>query len=205
MSQGADSNAGLTLGRGRRGGLVGNLVDASSISGQAIPVTNERKPPTSVSETIRQTKPFASARQEALLALLLTTDRVRGRLAKRLAELGDVTPQQYNVLRILRGAGPDGLPTLDVAERMLERTPGITRLVDRLERKQLVERHRSTRPGADRRQVWCRITGAGLELLESMDAPVQAADEAAAGDLSDDELRTLITLLNRLRAVAEEG
>lgn len=161
--------------------------------------------PNSVRAAIRQSKPFASRGQEALLALLLTTDRVRARIAERLAALGDVTPQQYNVLRILRGAGADGLPTLDIAVRMLERTPGITRLIDRLEKKALVHRERATQPGADRRQVWCRITGAGLDLLERLDEPVREADQAAAGDLNEAELTTLITLLNRLRATAEQG
>ena len=161
--------------------------------------------PTSVRAAIRQTKPFASLGQEALLALLLTTDRVRTRLAERLATLGDVTPQQYNVLRILRGAGQDGLPTLEIAERMLERTPGITRLIDRLEKKTLVHRERAIQPGADRRQVWCRITGAGLDLLERLDEPVRQVDQAATSVLDEAELTTLITLLTRLRATAEQG
>src|SRR5881394_2146497 len=74
----------------------------------------------------------------------------------------DITGQQYNVLRILRGAEPAGLPTLMIAERMIERTPGITRMVDRLEAKKLVRRDRCE---SDRRQVLCTITATGLELL----------------------------------------
>ena len=92
---------------------------------------------------IRQKKPFRSPAQEAVLGLLRTADVVR-RLVARSLEPYDVTPQQYNVLRILRGAGDEGLPTLTIGERMLEDSPGVTRLVDRLIAKGLVSRARST-------------------------------------------------------------
>ena len=84
-----------------------------------------------------------------------------------------ITPQQYNVLRILRGAGAEGLPTLSIGERMIEQTPGVTRLVDRLERKGLVER---TPCAKDRRRVFCRMTAKGLELLKELDDPVNRWD-----------------------------
>ncbi|HEU4363896.1 MAG TPA: MarR family transcriptional regulator [Candidatus Krumholzibacteria bacterium] len=107
-----------------------------------------------------------------------------------------VTLQQYNVLRILRGAEPDGLPTLVVAERMIERAPGITRMIDRLEEKGLVARERR---GADRRCVHCRITGAGLDLLAGLDEPVDRADRAAFDALNQRELSELTSLLERVR------
>jgi DNA-binding MarR family transcriptional regulator len=147
-------------------------------------------------EEIRQTKPFRSDGHEAVLGLLRTADVVRRRIAEVLAG-ADVTPQQYNVLRILRGAGAPGLPTLDVSERMIERTPGITRLVDRLERVGLVVRERST---ADRRVVACRITAAGLKLLADLDRPLENADVGALAMLSPADRRHLIRILDAIRA-----
>jgi DNA-binding MarR family transcriptional regulator len=108
-----------------------------------------------------------------------------------------ITSQQYNVLRILRGAGPGGLPTLDIAERMIDHTPGITRLLDRLEVKKLVRRER---PSGDRRQVLCYVTKAGLELLSELDTPLKNQANQALRMLNDSELDELIRLLGRLRA-----
>ena len=151
---------------------------------------------TSVKDEIRQTKPFKTARQEALVALLRTSDELRRFLAGTVQPAG-VTLQQYNVLRILRGAGEGGLPTLEVADRMIEQTPGVTRLIDRLAENGWVERHRC---GEDRRRVLCSITDEGLSLLESLDDDVEASDRAALGDLDDDEVARLTELLDRMRA-----
>ena len=85
-------------------------------------------------DELRQRAPFASPAQEAVVALMRTTDVVRRYLA-RVVDPNGITLQQYNVLRILRGGGADGVPTLEVAARMIEQTPGITRLLDRLEAK----------------------------------------------------------------------
>ena len=145
---------------------------------------------------IQQTKPFRSIGQEAVLGIVRTADVVRRFLA-RVLEPYDVTPQQYNVLRILRGAGADGLPTLTIGERMLEDSPGVTRLIDRLVQKELVTRARSKE---DRRQVLCRITPAGLDLLARMDGPVNAHDGATLYMLTEDEQKVLIHLLDRIRA-----
>jgi DNA-binding MarR family transcriptional regulator len=149
-----------------------------------------------VREAIRQTRAFPSKRAEGLIALLLTSERVRWRLAQLLAAHGDLTPQQYNVLRILRGAGAKGLATLAIVERMIEHTPGITRLIDRLEAKKLVERARSDE---DRRQVTCRISARGLAQLARLDAVVDEFDEQALGALAESEAGTLIRLLNKVR------
>lgn len=149
-----------------------------------------------VREAIRQAKPFASKRQEGMVALLLTTEAVRWRFTQLLATRGELTFQQYNVLRILRGAGKDGLPTLTIVERMVEHTPGITRLIDRLEKKELVERERSAE---DARQVLCRITAKGLRELGQLDASVGALDEEVLGSLTQNEVATLIRLLNKVR------
>jgi DNA-binding MarR family transcriptional regulator len=146
-------------------------------------------------DEIRQTRPFHSAGQEAALGVLRTADVLKRRFAAVLAPAG-ITTQQYNVLRILRGAGAAGLPTLEIAERMIEQAPGITRLVDRLEAAGLVARERSTE---DRRAVVCRATPKALALLAGLDAAVDAADDAALGPLTDTELRQLIRLLEKVR------
>src|ERR1700741_49225 len=100
---------------------------------------------------------FRSREQQATLGRLGTADPVKRSLAQVIEPHG-IPPQQYNVLRILRGAGPEGLPTLTIGERMIEQTPGVTRLVDRLERKGLVARAPCAK---DRRRVFCRITTKG--------------------------------------------
>ncbi|MBL8843217.1 MAG: MarR family transcriptional regulator [Planctomycetes bacterium] len=151
---------------------------------------------TTTQEAIQQTRPFRSAGQEAVVALFLASEALKNRVAKVLAARDDITLQQYNVLRILRGAGAEGLPTLDIVERMIEQTPGITRLIDRLEGKCFVERYRLER---DRRQVWCRLTAEGAALLADLDAPMDALDSTALDCLSARELATLIGLLARIR------
>ena len=155
-----------------------------------------RTPALTTQQAIRQTKPFRSLGQEAVVALLLAAEAVRNRFAALLAARDDITLQQYNVLRILRGAGPDGLPTLEIVERMIEQTPGITRLIDRLEQKKLVERYRLER---DRRQVWCRLKPAGSALLAELDQPVDRLDADVMSGVSDKELASLIGLLTRVR------
>ncbi len=145
---------------------------------------------------IRQRRPFRSSAHEAAVGLLRTTDRVRRTLAAVVEPRG-ITLQQYNVLRILRGSRPRGLPTLEIAARMVEHAPGITRLVDRLESKGLALRQRDR---GDRRQVMCRITPAGLRLLAGLEAGLQHADETTLGILSRRDLRRLIALLDRIRA-----
>jgi DNA-binding MarR family transcriptional regulator len=144
---------------------------------------------------IRQTRPFRSRAQEASVGLARTADQQHRRLAALLEPSG-LTPQQYNVLRILRGSHPDPLPTLEIGERMIEQSPGITRLLDRLEAKGLVHRQRCTE---DRRLVHCTITAAGLELLAGLDDAVDRCDEALVAALSADETEQLIALLERLR------
>jgi DNA-binding MarR family transcriptional regulator len=139
---------------------------------------------------------FRSRQQEATVGLLRTADAIK-RLFSQVIERHGITLQQYNVLRILRGAGPDGLPTLTIGERMIEQTPGVTRLVDRLEKKALVER---TPCEKDRRRVYCRITHDGLALLDELDEPINRADAHSVAVLAPSDLESLITLLNRVRA-----
>ena len=130
------------------------------------------------------------------MALLRTADVVRRYIGRVLEPYG-ITPQQFNVLRILRGGGPDGTPTLTIAERMIEEAPGITRLLDRLEAKGMVRRQRC--PG-DRRQVLCHATPEALDLLGRIDGAMNEADESALGTLSDEDKIQLIRLLDAVRA-----
>ena len=130
------------------------------------------------------------------MALLRTADVVRRYIARVLEPYG-ITPQQFNVLRILRGAGPDGTPTLTIAERMIEEAPGITRLLDRLELKGMVRRQRC--PG-DRRQVLCHATPQALDLLGRIDGAMDEADDGALGTLSDEDKAHLIRLLDAVRS-----
>jgi len=150
----------------------------------------------SVAEEIGQRKPFPNRAQELVVTLLRTTDEVRRALSS-LLEPEEITLQQYNVLRILRGAGEEGLPTLEIGRRMVERQPGVTRLVDRLVAKGLVGR---TRDREDRRRVVCAIGPEGLELLRRVDARMPDVDDAVAGALEGGDLSQLVRLLDRLRA-----
>lgn len=149
-----------------------------------------------VQAAIGQKKPFRSAGQEGVIALLLAAEVVRRRFTKLVEARGQITFQQYNVLRILRGAGEGGLPTLAIGERMIEHTPGITRLLERLEEKHLVARSRSAE---DKRQVVCRITARGRKLVDELDEPVNDLDETQLDCLSRSELSTLTDLSNRIR------
>lgn len=156
----------------------------------------------SVAEEIGQKTPFPSLEQEVLVTLLRTADEVRRYLTGILAE-EDVTLQQFNVLRILRGAREEGLPTLEIGRRMVEQQPGVTRLVDRLIAKRLVTRERDTE---DRRRVVCTIDPAGLELLGRVDrllAERLAADLPPA--LPADRGAGLVEVLNDLRAGLRGG
>ena len=149
----------------------------------------------SIRHDIKQSKPFRSQGEEVAVALMRTADLVQ-RAIGSVVEPHGITTQQYNVLRILRGAGKDGLPTLEIAERMIESTPGITRLIDRLEVKKLVSRERSS---DDRRCVYCRITPAGAALLARLDQPVIETTELVAKTVKPRQLEQLIAALDQLR------
>ena len=150
---------------------------------------------------LKQTRPFESPAHEAVLSLFRTADCLRRRIAE-VVEAHGITTQQFNVLRILRGAGSTPLPTLEIAERLVEQAPGVTRLLDRLEARHLVERERCA---TDRRQVLCRITPEGLSLLATLDAPVRVANTKALSPLSETAQRQLIRLLEQVRAGSTGG
>ena len=136
-----------------------------------------------------------SRAEEAFVGVLRTANLLL-RLSAGLLEAHGLTPQQYNVLRILRGAGGE-LPTLDVADRLIEQTPGITRLLDRLEAKGLVRRQRCAK---DRRRHLCRITDEGTRLLEALDVPTTENAERCLKGLTRADQQALIALLDRARA-----
>jgi DNA-binding MarR family transcriptional regulator len=136
-----------------------------------------------------------SRQQAAVVSILRTANYVR-RFSSPVFDQHGITWQQYNVLRILRGAGLGGLPTLDIAERMIEQAPGITRLLDRLEGKKLVRRER---PSDNRRQVLCYITKPGLDLLQELDIPVGNKVNQALHRLDESEIEALIRLLELAR------
>lgn len=134
-------------------------------------------------------------RRAALVALLRTADAVKRSMSGRLAPHG-ITVQQYNVLRILRGAQDEHVPTLAIADRMMEKTPGITRLIDRLETKRWVERYPCPE---DRRRIYCRITPPGLALLADLDPVVDEADDATMRGLPVAKARELVRLLEGIQ------
>ena len=151
--------------------------------------------PSRLQAEIHQKRTFHSARQEGAIGVVRTADVLKRRFS-RIIEPHGISGQQYNVLRILRGAHPERLPTLEIAQRMIEEAPGITRLLDRLERKGLVKRERCD---SDRRQVLCEITRKGMTLLEKLDAPVSRADDEALGPISAADLGSLIRILDAVR------
>jgi DNA-binding MarR family transcriptional regulator len=136
-----------------------------------------------------------SRHQEAVVNILRTANYLRN-YCSPVFDLHGVTSQQYNVLRILRGAGLEGLPTLEIAERMIEHAPGITRLLDRLEAKKLVRRER---PSDNRRQVLCYVTKAGLDLVRELDNPMKDQAVEALRRLKNSEIDELIRLLELAR------
>ncbi len=146
-------------------------------------------------DEIKQTKPFRSLEEEVLLGLARTADAM-ARAGEEVLKASGLTATQYNVLRILRGAGTAGLSCGDVAGRMITRDPDLTRLLDRLEGRGLVTR---ARDGEDRRVVVTRITRAGLSLLAELDEPVQAQNRKAVGHLGEQKLRSLAQLLDEAR------
>lgn len=146
-------------------------------------------------DEIRQGKPFRSSREEAHLSVVRTAAVLTHGFAEALKEF-DITPTQYNVLRILRGAGNSGLCRNEVRDRLIAQVPDVTRLLDRMEEAGYVARERDD---DDRRLVTTRITARGERVLDALEKPVAAVHERQLGHLNDAELRTLIRLLERAR------
>ena len=146
-------------------------------------------------EDLRQTKPFGSLQQEAYLSVVRTTSALTDRVEDLLKPYG-ISATQYNVLRILRGAGQGGLCRNELRDRMLTRMPDMTRLLDRMEEAGLVRRSREQE---DRRMVLTQITARGKELLGELDRPMTELHRDQLAALTKEQLRTLIDLLTAIR------
>jgi len=146
-------------------------------------------------QEIHQTKAIRSLEEEAALNIVRTADVL-------MLALGDVlkphllSPTQYNILRILRGAGEPGASCKDIGSRLVARDPDITRLMDRLEQRDLVTRDRAKQ---DRRVVTHRLTRAGLELVNELDGPIEALHRKTVGHMKTGKLRELVRLLEDVR------
>ena len=149
----------------------------------------------SLQSELKQKLPFRSREQEAYLSLLRTADALQNRVEEKLREFG-VTGTQYNALRILRGAGVDGLPCSEIGERMITRDPDITRLLNRLEKRSLVSRSRGK---SDRRVIYGKITSNGLKLLREMDEPIEKFGRELLRHVSQEKMQQLIQLLELVR------
>jgi DNA-binding MarR family transcriptional regulator len=141
------------------------------------------------------TRPRPCPEEAVFLEMLRTTDVLSRRLTQVL-RAEELSSNQYNVLRILRGA-PEGLPCGEIGNRMITRDPDITRLLDRLEKRSLIVRWRENK---DRRIVLARITPDGLELLARLDEPVQQTHHKQLGHLGPESLRVLTVLLQECRS-----
>lgn len=150
---------------------------------------------TKLQKELKQTKPFASLEEEVILNLARTAEHVLSRSAAVFKQ-ADLTPTQYNALRILRGAGSEGLTCGEISERMVTKDSDITRLLDRLERRGLISRER---PENNRRIVMTRITDEGMSLLAELDGPVGESHRKLAGHLGKQRLKALNELLEEMR------
>jgi DNA-binding MarR family transcriptional regulator len=151
-----------------------------------------------VRREIRKQKPLRRVEDEAFVSLQRTADALMQGVAAALKPAG-LSPAQYNVLRILRGAGPDGLACREIGERMITKDPDITRLLDRLEERGLVARSRDR---ADRRVITTRITDKGQRILEDLDKAIEELHVKQLGHLGEQRLRSLLDLLEAARTGA---
>lgn len=148
---------------------------------------------------LKQNKPFASPTEEAFVAVVKTADLLLRLLDRKLIGLG-LSHQQYNVLRIVRGAGSAGIPTLAIGERLVECAPGMTRLLDRMEEKGTVRRERCKQ---DRRQVLCYITCKGEQLLMEVEPLVEGLARCSFDNIPPGELEWFIETLEHIREQVE--
>jgi DNA-binding MarR family transcriptional regulator len=150
--------------------------------------------PSRLQAEIKQNKPFASLEHEAILGLLRTAAVVDHATDEALRPYG-LTGTQFNVLRILRGADPDGLCGKEIGERMINRVPDVPRLLDRLEKAELISRQRDRE---DRREVSARITAKGRQLVDEI-GNISTPVEKWFRRLDQSQLRALITALDVIR------
>jgi DNA-binding MarR family transcriptional regulator len=154
----------------------------------------------SVTSKNKPQRPPASLEERIFLALLKAADAL-GQEAEQLTRTANLTGTQYNVLRILRGAGPEGLACRGIGERMITHDPDITRLLDRMEKHGLITRERQK---DDRRVVKTRITPHGLQLLKPLDQPMRDLHRRQFRHMADARLKTLSDLLEEIRRDQQE-
>jgi len=150
--------------------------------------------PNQLQRELKKKRPFESPEEEANLNIVRTNDRFQNRFGRLFREYG-LTPSQYNVLRILRGEGKP-MPSLEIAERMIQVVPAMTGLIDRLEKQELVKRDRSLE---DRRVIYIELTEKGVEILQQLDQPVLQLNRSLVGHLTRAELKELSRLLEKCR------
>lgn len=152
---------------------------------------------TKLQKELKQSKPFRSAEEEVILNAARTAEYLNSALAE-VFKRADLTATQYNALRILRGAGSEGLSCSEIGERMVTKESDITRLLDRLESRGFISRER---PESNRRMVITRITDEGSRILEELDEPVNETNQRLVGHLGKQNLKTLNELLEAVRTV----
>jgi DNA-binding MarR family transcriptional regulator len=157
--------------------------------------------PGKIQQELKLTKSLGSLEEEVFLNVQRTANVLNQGLNALLKQF-DLTGTQYNVLRILRGAGPAGLAAGEIGERMITRDPDVTRLLDRLEKRGLAERWRCT---DDRRVVWTRITPVGVELIAPLDGPILELHARMLSPLGTERLQLLVALLEEARDGLEEA
>jgi len=150
--------------------------------------------PSRLQDELKKKNPFDSLDQEAALSILRTSDQLSIRFARLFRE-HNLTPSQYNILRILRGEGAP-LPILEIAQRTITVVPGITGLIDRLEQAGLVVRERCDK---DRRVIYVSLTRPGKQAVDQLDQPLAELHHTLMGHLAKSELKELIRLLEQAR------
>lgn len=149
---------------------------------------------------LKQTKPFSSLEEEAFIAIMRTSDKLQQVLVDFLKPHG-LSPTQFNALRILRGAGEAGLPCSEIGGRMINHDPDITRLLDRLEQRDFVQRQRDQK---DRRIHVARITRQGLDVLKTLDRPIEQFHRELMPEVGESSLKSLIRILEKVRETSEK-
>ena len=151
---------------------------------------------TRLQKELKQTKPFPSPEEELYLSLVRTSELLSQGIFQ-LFKQADLTPTQYNALRILRGAGAEGASCTEISDRMITRDSDITRLLDRLEARGLISREREAK---DRRRIQTHITEQGLKLISELDGPVTEYHRQQLGFLGEKKIANLSKLLEEIRS-----
>jgi len=150
---------------------------------------------TTLKEELKSSADFKSIQHEVFLSLMVTVDRLNRRHTEFMSAFG-ISQKQYNILRILRGSGANGIPVMEIGRRMIEKSPDVSRIIDRLIDLGYVKRRRQRN---DRRVVIVTITQKGNDLLAKMDAPVDKEVITALSHVDEDDLKELAALLDKVR------